>query len=118
MTSTLPKDAFTSIKSGSRFARIEGQGAWPDMPLEDLGALVQANLFVKVVAETPKGSEAFWVNVIEVYGTPRGLKLVGDINNALVATADHGLMLGDLIEFRWINVREIMTAPSDRPTVH
>lgn len=108
MSGVIPKDEITSLKPGSYLAEIIGQTTEPDISLDELGDLIEGGAVAKVVAKIPEGSEAFWVVIVEAYMTDDGLVLVGEVNNHLVHTPEHGLEVGDLIEFAWINIRELM----------
>jgi hypothetical protein len=69
---------------------------------------IEAGSYVKVSVEFPENvegmdGERFWVEVLEREGN----RLRGRVGNELVATADHGLNLGDQIAFSIENVYEI-----------
>jgi|LakMenE18May11ns_1017448.scaffolds.fasta_scaffold9959639_25 hypothetical protein len=96
----------TNIKKPNLVDAYDMSQKCPDtfsIPSDDEIRLIKPNTFVKVCVE---GKERFWVEVKLIEGD----KLIGEVNNELVFTDQHGLKLKDLIEFEVLNIYDIFNS--------
>ena len=70
---------------------------------------VKAGAHVKIWLECPaSGGERFWVEVVSKHATPDNYSFIGRVLNQLLHSSDHGIEIGDLVEFRMKNIIDIV----------